>query len=253
MVKTFRKPVGWENLPMFQKIQLYGTTLGEEHSQYVDKLKAKLIVKNLCGNRIEVAKVIRVLKNPDDVQEMDLNNLHMIKSAHASGWNINVDDTLTLETVKRKLSSWNNKYNTNKERQYAFIEPKFFIEEKIVDNVIGVTGDALVYMIRCIHSVPISIGVKYKKTQNSYDVDWNFSADPKIPFDIPKPKNLNEMLYLASHLSSQFEFVRVDFFVGVGDIIYFSEFTFTPAGGYQVYDMDTEIRQGLLWRADKVD
>lgn len=247
MVKPFKKPIGWEKLPMFQKIQLYGETLGEEHSHYVDKLKAKAIVKRSCGDKIQVAKVIRVLENPQDVQQMDLNNLHIIKSAHASGWNINIDDNLTSETVKKKLSSWNNKYNTNKERQYAFIEPKFFIEEKIADNVIGVTGDALVYMIRCIHSVPVSIGVKYKKAQNSYDVDWNFIGKPKIPFEIPKPKNLTDMLQLASHLSSEFEFVRVDFFIGVGDTLYFSEFTFTPAGGYQVYDIETEIRQGQLW------
>ena len=38
-----------------------------------------------------------------------------------------------------------------------------------------------------------------------------------------------------------------DFYIGKDDVIYFSEFTFTPAGGYQVFDIETEIKQGLMW------
>jgi hypothetical protein len=253
VIRPFIKPDGWEELPMFQKIQIYGDTLGEDHAQFVDKLKAKTIVKDLCGDRIGVAGVVRVLKSPYDVQPEDLDCAHMIKSAHGSGWNIDITADLTVEFVKKKLVSWNIKYNTNRERQYSFIEPKFFIEEKIVDSVIGATGNALVYMVRCVNSNPISIGVKYKRVQNSYDTDWNLVGNARVPFEIPKPKRLEEMLEVASKLASQFEFVRVDFYVGENDVLYFSEFTFTPAGGCRVYDMEEEIRQGLLWRAREVD
>ena len=55
------------------------------------------------------------------------------------------------------------------------------------------------------------------------------------------------MLKLAKKLSKPFEFVRIDFYIGENDLIYFSEFTFTPAAGYQVFDLETEMYQGSLW------
>ncbi|NBP03462.1 MAG: hypothetical protein EBU90_25905 [Proteobacteria bacterium] len=126
------------------------------------------------------------------------------------------------------------------------MKPRFFIEEKIHDSILGHTGDALVYMIRCIYSKPISIGVKYKTVQNSYDIDWNLKTSA-IKFDIPKPKCLSKLLRLCETLSARFEFVRLDFYIGKDDTIYFSEFTFTPNAGFQVFDIETETAQGLLW------
>lgn len=253
MYCTFPKPSGWGNLPMFKKIEIYGQYLTCKHAKYVDKLQAKKEVKKICGDELEVANVIRILKNPTDLKKEDLDTSHMIKSAHASGWNINIDSELNLENIIKKLNAWNITYNTNNEKQYGFINPRFFIEEKIEDNVLGKTGDALVYMIRCVHSKPISIGVKYKKVQNSYDINWNLTQQSQIPFSVPKPRKLQNMLDIATKLSCEFEFVRIDLYIGKNDIIYFSEYTFTPAGGHQVYDMTTEIQQGLLWRANKVD
>lgn len=101
-------------------------------------------------------------------------------------------------------------------------------------------------MIRCIYSKPISIGVKYKTVQNSYDIDWNLKTSA-IKFDIPKPKCLSKLLRLCETLSARFEFVRLDFYIGKDDTIYFSEFTFTPNAGFQVFDIETETAQGLLW------
>jgi hypothetical protein len=232
---------------MFKKIANYGEHLTDYHASFVDKLSAKCIVKKICGDKIEIPNVIRVLDSPNDITINDLNPKHIIKSAHASGWNVNIDSTCTIDNIKNRLVSWNTKFNANKEKQYNYIEPKFFIEEKIDDKILGCTGDALVYMFRCIYSKPISIGVKYKKAQNSYDIHWNPKQEPKIPFEIPKPNKLEEMLKLATLLSSEFEFVRIDFYIDKDDAIYFSEFTFTPAGGSQVYDIQTEHEQGSLW------
>jgi hypothetical protein len=246
---SFLKPENWMELPMFKKIYYYGTQLTKEYSEYVDKLEAKRKVKEICGNDIKVAKVVRILKSYDDLTENDLNKNYIIKSSHGSNWNIYNDESIpiTLNNAIQKLRGWNNKYNSYSERQYNFIEPKFFVEEKICDSILGYTGHACVYMFRCIYSNPISIGVKYKKMQNSYDINWNLTQKPKIPFQIPKPKCLSKLLNLCKILSSKFEFVRLDFYIGKDDVIYFSEFTFTPAGGCQVFDNETEIKQGLMW------
>ena len=37
----------------------------------------------------------------------------------------------------------------------------------------GPTGNADVFMFRCIHGQPVSIGVKRGIVQNSYDLNWN--------------------------------------------------------------------------------
>lgn len=246
-IYVLKKPENWRDLPMFKKISYYGKHLTKEYAEYVDKLEAKLTVKELCGSDIQVAKVVRVLKSYNDITKEDLNPNYIIKSSHGSGWNIDINQSVTLDMIVPKLKSWNIQYNSHMEKQYSFIKPRFFIEEKIVDSILGHTGSALVYMIRCINSNPISIGVKYKKTQNSYDIHWNLTQIPKIDFPIPKPKCLQKLLEISKILSSQFEFVRLDFYIGSNDIIYFSEYTFTPAGGFQVFDIETEIEQGLMW------
>lgn len=246
---SFIKPINWMELPMFKKIHYYGTQLTKEYAEYVDKLQAKRKVKELCGDEIQVAKVVRVLESYDDLTINDLNPNYIIKSAHGSSWNIYNDPStpISLNDAIRKLKGWNYRYDNHLEKQYDFIKPQFFIEEKICDSILGYTGYACVYMVRCIHSKPISISVRYKKLQNSYDINWNKIGILQIPFPIPKPKCLSKLLDLCKILSSNFEFVRLDFYIGKDDIIYFSEFTFTPAAGHQVFDIETEIQQGLLW------
>jgi len=246
---SFSKPSNWNNLPIYEKIKIYAENLTEEYSQYVDKINSKLIVKKICGENIQIPKIIKILKSPNDIKQNDLQPNYIIKSAHASGWNINIDSNTKINDVHKTLNLWNTKYNPHYEKQYSFLNPTFFIEEKINDSILGLTGNAIVYMIRCIHSKPISIGVKYKYDLNSYDIEWNEIQKPQIKFVIPKPKKLDLMLEMASLLSSNFEFVRIDFYINANDDIYFSEFTFTPASGNKVYDdINIEFSQGMLWK-----
>lgn len=243
---TFIKPDNWMDLPMYKKIFYYGRVLTKEYSQYVDKIQAKRLVKQLCGDDVRVAKIIKILKDPDDISKDDLDSRYIIKSAHGSGWNIDINESVKLDDIISKLHSWNKSYTGNREKQYDYIKPRFFIEEKINDSILGNTGQALVYMIRCVYSQPLSISVKYKQVQNSYDTEWNLKSS-KINFDIPKPECLEKLLKICKRLSENFEFVRLDFYIGKNNTIYFSEFTFTPNGGFQVFNEETEIQQGLLW------
>lgn len=243
---TVVKPNNWMELLMYQKIEYYGSILTKEYSEYVDKIEAKIIVQKICGDSIRVAKLVKILKHPSDISYDDLDPRCIIKSAHGSGWNIDINDNIQLDDIIIKLKSWNKEYGGKREKQYNYIKPRFFIEEKINDSILGHTGEALVYMIRCIHSNPISIGVKYKKVQNSYDINWNLQSS-NIEFEIPKPKYFEKLLDLCRKLSANFEFVRLDFYIGENDIIYFSEFTFTPNGGFSVFDRDIEVQQGLMW------
>lgn len=241
---SINKPSTWADLPLFSKLSYYKTQLDERFSPYVDKIEAKQIVKQTVGNEISIPKLIRILDSPDDFKQSDINSNHMVKAVHGCGWNINMTNDTQVKDVIKSLQKWNTHYIGSGEKQYTYINPRFFIEEK-VDGPTG--GTAIVYMFRCIYGVPITIGVKLatQKLQNSYDTDWNPIVPIKIK-NIEKPKSLDVMLKLAEKLSKPFEFVRIDFYY-VNDNIYFSEYTFTPAGGTKVFPHDLEMKYGMLW------
>ena len=112
-------------------------------------------------------------------------------------------------------------------------------------NANGPTGNADVFMFRCIHGQPVSVGVKRGNIQNSYDINWNPVGSLQIK-NVEKPHHLDKMLSLARLLSSPFEFVRIDFYY-VGGVIYFSEYTFTPAAGAQIFPINLEEEFGAMW------
>jgi len=240
------KPENWSLLPLYSKISYYKTILNENYSPYVDKILAKNKVKEMLGMRIEVANVIKVLKDMNDLKEVDICDNYILKSSHGSGWNIDLQKEKDINNIKRQMNKWNKIYDTYEEKQYSHLQPKFFIEEKIEDKIIGKTDSAIVYMFRCIHGEPVIIGVKYKGEHNIYDTNWKI-LEKKLKIQIKKPDNLDEILNIVRELSKIFEFVRIDLFL-TKDKIYFSEFTFTPNAGIQFYKWKKEIELGRLWK-----
>lgn len=70
-----------------------------------------------------------------------------------------------------------------------------------------------------------------------FDKDWKLcrynkrGKEAPEGFTLPKPEGIDEMFRLASEMSKGFPFVRMDFF-DVNGKIYFGEYTFFPASGY---------------------
>ena len=241
------KPSNWNNLPMYRKILFYKKTLGEYHSKFVDKIEAKSIVKNILNDDIEVAPIIRILKDYKDISSKDFNENHILKATHGSGWNIDLSEINDINKIKNKLEIWNKTKLTHEgEMQYEYIEPRFFIEEKINDKFLGNTGNAIVYMFRCIHGKPVTFSVKKKSYTNCYDINLNFIKKKEFEFDISKI-NFEKMKKCAEILSNGFEFVRMDFYFDHNNKIYFSEYTFTPASGLCFYSKNLELQFGRLW------
>jgi hypothetical protein len=234
-------------MPLYEKIGYYKTILTKDYAKYVDKIEAKELVPAMTGGTVACTRLIRILKHPDDIQESDLNPNHMIKSAHGCGWNISIDDTTTVQMIKERLHSWNHCYKGENEIQYTFLQPRFFLEEKLVDAALGRTAHARVYLIRCIHGSPFVIGVRTEEGQNSYDLHWNPIKKIEVP-NLEKPEHLDRLLEAARQLSKPFEFVRIDLYLGKDDRLYFSEFTFTPSGGNMFYSMKQEKEFGKLWK-----
>lgn len=243
----FSKPDAWPYMTLFDKIGYYRTKLDERFAPFVDKLSAKEIVKSMCKD-VEVARIVRILSDPEDIRVEDLDTNTIIKASHGSGWNVNVTAETTIDYVKSKLRSWNRTYDTESpiEQHYKHIRPRFFIEEKINDYATGKSGDARVFMFRCIHGKPISVGVRQGSVQNSYDIDFRPLKAPA--FQMEKPTAYERMVNVAKSLSSPFEFVRIDLYLGADNTIFFSEFTFTPAAGYPFFPMKLEHQFGRQWK-----
>lgn len=77
--------------------------------------------------------------------------------------------------------------------------------------------------------------------RNFYDTDWNnlhiISDCPALNREKEEPNNLDKMLQIASTLSNDFPFARVDLY-NIDGIIYFGELTFYPWSGYVKFNPD---------------
>ena len=240
----FPKPIDWASIPLYKKVEIYGTFLNQKHAKYVDKLQVKPFVLKLTNNKIKVAKVIRELKSNIDIQTSDINPNYLLKAAHGSNWLLDFKETKDLPTIKTALNSWNQIYSQT-ENQYKYLRPRFFIEEKINCTYTGKSGKAYDIKVHCIYGQPYFMLFRNDKHQRNYfDTNWQ----PIMPLEFPAacPENFAEILDMCKTLSKPFEYVRVDLYIGT-DGIYFSEYTFTPHGGKQRLSDTVEITFGKLW------
>ena len=120
------------------------------------------------------------------------------------------------------------------EYHYQYIEPKAYSEEYI-----GTESGKYEIQFFCFNGearhilVRNDLGDASKESfAISYDMDWQRVHDRKkedMSIDIPRPKELDEMILIANTLSAPFPQVRVDLYLA-GDRIYFGEMTFSTSG-----------------------
>jgi hypothetical protein len=250
------KTSNWANLRLSEKIRLYGQKLDESYAKYVDKLSAKDIIKEKCGDLINIPKTYKILNNIVDISEVDIIIPCLIKSTHASGWNILITkkEDIDISNIKLTLQKYNVKFHEiyksvlSYEKQYLSISPRFYIEECINDKYFGYNCKALVYMFHCFKGEPklVRIYDKYKQKANTYDTLWNL-LDKEELFKINKPNNLDIMFQIARNLSNEFDYVRIDLFLDSEEKIYFSEYTFTPNGGSPFMNRKLDAKYGKCW------
>jgi hypothetical protein len=243
IILQIKKPYNWSKLPLYKKINYYKSQLDINFSKYVDKLNAKDIVYSICSDSCKIPKVIRILASPSDLQESDIKNNYLIKASHGSSWIIDLKHEKNIHKNIQKLESWNKVYSYS-EKQYINIKPRFFIEEKIICYYNGLTGNALDVKVFCFHGIPKFILIRNNNKRNFYDINW-IPIKP-LEFTFEKPLLLHTILDISTKLSKQFEFVRIDLYIGI-DGIYFSEFTFTPRNGKQEFSDKIELEFGKYW------
>lgn len=228
----------------------------------------KIKVHDYCKEKLGKDICIPIIKVYDSIDEIDLNELpnsFVLKCNHGSGMNIIVKDKdeFDFEDAKKKLTLWmadDFTFRNGFEAHYHDIERKIFAEEYKEDSSNGLID----YKFICFNGKPTFIQIIYdrfgpKRHMNYYDVNFNyvnlarrdFRTDPL--FDHKKPERLELMLSYAETLSSDFPFVRIDFYEVNGEV-FLGEMTFTPgAMGFRYVRDNDNLRIGKLLDISKVE
>ena len=241
---TFFAKINW--LKLNQKDSLF--------TRVVDKYEVRKHIKEKIGSEFLI-DLIGVYDSVEAVDFEKLPNAFVLKPTHGSDWVLLCKDKADLDiaVAKKTMQTWleSNYYKMWGEYIYKDVPPRI-VCEKMLTNPNGAT--IVDYKIYCFNGEPKFIHTdkdKYKNhTLDFYDLEWN-----RLPFGLlfprskeglPKPKTLTKMLELATILSKEFKFVRVDLYE-VDNKVYFGELTFYPCNGFgNFYPPSVDYEMGQL-------
>lgn len=202
--------------------------------EYVQKQGCGEILNDLYG----------AWTNPDDIDFNALPDKFVLKNNYFYHMNLVVTDKskLDIPATRKMLKEWlkSDGHLLRSEMQYADI-PKKIIAEKFIETEDGLAPAD--YKIYCCNGKPLYVMVCIGREQNVkpkfyyFDIKGNLQreltrdglkASQDFKYDIPA--GWDEMIKYAEKLSAPFPFVRADFYLEKGQVI-FGELTFTPAAG----------------------
>lgn len=224
--KTMNEKTQW--LKLYDNTELKGIC--------ADKYSSREYVKNKIGDKYLIP-LLGVWEKFEDIDFDSLPSRFVIKCVHGSGFNYIVKDKAKLdkEDLKQKILRWQgiNYAYYNLELQYKNIKPLIiaekFLEENISDYKIYCYNGHCDFLELCVDRENTNRHYYYDKEWNFYKFDVEGLKDSVLP-SYTKPDNLNELFEVASKLSEDFKYVRVDLY-SVGGKTYFGELTFTSGGG----------------------
>lgn len=214
------------------------------------ELHTNFALRAICTDKFEVRKfiadrglaniLIPLVMNPtsvvSDIKFDELPDEYVLKATHGCGMNIihTPSNKTDIDTERKKIKYWLStsygKYSL--EPHYLLIKPRVYGE-----RYLGELSGLIDYKFHCYNGEPSFVLTVSERDRgvyklNAYTCDWEpidcVVGKHRSTRDIPKPKLLDEMIYISKKLASGFDFVRVDLYE-VGGKIWFGELTFTPA------------------------
>ena len=147
-----------------------------------------------------------------------------------------------LELAKNKLNLWQHTDfgYMSYQPHYSFIEPKIFAEVYLSDK--KQTNSLFDYKFWCFNGEPKHMTINSDNGHGGityYDMKFNKIDMYRESYPIKgevfsRPTKFYRMVRYAKKLSSNFYFVRVDFYE-VNGKVYLGELTFTPGNGFFHY------------------
>jgi hypothetical protein len=224
------------------------------HDPIYTRLSDKYAARDYVAGEVGEQYLVKLLwhgKNPRAIPFDALPTEYVIKTNHASSQVIIVKGNPDKEKIISTLAEWLqiNYFWGGGEYQYYYINPEVLIEQYL-RNQDG--GELLDYRFWCFNGIPevIQVDSHAHDINPFFDTEWNlldlYYRDVAVRPALAKPKNLEEMMFVASKLSERFDFVRVDLY-NVDGRIYFGEFTFTPAGSLKLRPAAWDSKLGQKW------
>ena len=217
----------------------------------VDKYEVRKYVERKGLGHI-LNKVFGVYKNATEIDFQPLPTRFVAKTTDGGGGQNVIICKNKAEAnfceIRTKLNSWLNRKSVNAGREWAYtgIKESQIIIEEYLENPINPEVGIEDYKILCFGGIPKIViydcdrYIEHKR--NVYDTEWNRiyvdSDCQQKDIDISKPKNFSQMLNIATMLSEDFPFVRVDLY-NIDGKIYFGELTFYPWSGYVQFHPDS--------------
>lgn len=219
-----------------------------------DKYKVREYVSSKgCGEILNA--LYEVYDQPQDINYDSLPEKFALKCNHGAGYNIICHDKtlLDIDKTNRQLNKWLKEDFSSHfiEPQYKKIERKILCERYIENERGGFPDD---YKFYCFNGKPYAVMVctgreKGRPKFYYFDMKWH-----PLPFedtvelisknDYPaKPEGFDKMKHYATQLASDFKFVRADFYLMNGSVI-FGELTFTPSAGLDVTLQEADVILG---------
>lgn len=244
-----------------EKIQLYKMYYRNPIlHRCVDKYNVRQYVQSKGLGSI-LNELYGVYDRVEDIDYSKLPNKFIIKTTSGGG-GLNVlacyDKTAFDQERVQRLLNFNDKHTvqaSNAGREWAYVgNTNRIIVEKLLECYDDVSQGLADYKILCFHGEPkvviLDVDRYVDHKRNFYDTSWNnlnIGSDHKCTIkEIPKPKNLDDMLDVARKLSEDFPMVRVDLYNVDGKII-FGELTFYPWSGYVTFNpQDFDVHLGEM-------
>lgn len=235
------------NNPQSYNEKLQWLKLYDRNPMYTD-LSDKYLVRKYVAEKIGEEYLIPLLGVWDKVDDIDydsLPNQFVLKCNHDSGSVVICRDKASFDKIKanKKLrkSLRTQYYWKGREHNYKNIVRKVVAEAYLKNEDLDELTD---YKYFCFDGIPQFIQVDRGRfnnhVRNYYDTNWDFidveygCKNDNSKLDM-KPVLHEEMMELASKLSSGFTHVRVDFYVSKGRI-YFGELTFHHGSGFMTIE-----------------
>lgn len=214
-------------------------------TECTDKIRFKDYLSRVIGDEF----IVPTYGIYDDACQIDFSSLpdEFVLKSNWGGDSMHVlihdkNSSLSSKDIKYISNCWllkdNNPYYYAFNWGYKNIKPKLIIEKLLNPS----NGSLLDYKFMCFNGEPrVAFVVYNRKTDMSldfFDMEWNkldFKRKYKnSEYPADKPKNFEKMKELCRVLSSEFPFVRIDFYE-CDDKLYIGEFTFTPGGGFEPF------------------
>lgn len=245
----FKKNIGkWPNFknPQTFNEKIQWLKLNDKNPEYikmVDKHEAKKYAADIIGEEYIIPEY-GVWNSFDEIDFDLLPEQFVLKTTHDCGGVVVCKDKTDFDKEKAKsflnMHLKKNYFYEGREWPYKSIKPRIIAEKYIEDGNNGLND----YKVFNFNGEPGLIQVDFDRftehKKNLYTTDWelcdfsfNYPSHPEI--EIPKPKNLDDMLRISKILAKDKAYVRIDFYE-VKDRLYLGEITYYPASGFGKFD-----------------